>query len=438
MGIGKTKTSVFTMSVLTKNQAYDSSSNQEFEVDLKQALIWVARALDYVGVDDSHHSHRVAYIAYQCALALGWDNHQAEFCYFAGMVHDCGVSETREHMMLLEQLVPQDAKAHCIRGYHTLKQCRLLAQFATPILYHHTHWDELDQIDIPPFEKNVAALLYLADRLDFMRAHYVTNCHSDLVTLHEELIAECVLVNAGTLFHPEMCRAMVKLIMTDAFWFAMESEHIETIGMQFENIDWLQKQLSIEDLTSLGLFLARIVDAKSSFTYQHSQKVAELSRYLAKKMGLDEHEQEMIFIAGLVHDIGKLKTPDELLHKEGPLDKQEYTRIKRHTIDTELALHKVFPNAKIAEWASNHHERLDGSGYPYHKTAEALDVPSRIIAVVDVFQALSQDRPYRGRMTLQEIAIIMGEQVDSGKLCADVYQVLWSNRQACYELSVGM
>ncbi|WP_104024415.1 HD-GYP domain-containing protein [Vibrio hyugaensis] len=426
------------MSVLTKNQAYDSSSNHEFEVDLKQALIWVARALDYVGVDDSHHSHRVAYIAYQCALALGWDNHQAEFCYFAGMVHDCGVSETREHMMLLEQLVPQDAKAHCIRGYHTLKQCRLLAQFATPILYHHTHWDELEQIDIPSFEKNVAALLYLSDRLDFMRAHYVTNCHSDLVTLHEELIAECVLTNADTLFHPEMCRAMVKLIMTDAFWFAMESEHIETIGMQFENIDWLQKQLSIEDLTSLGLFLARIVDAKSSFTYQHSQKVAELSRYLAKKIGLDEHDQEMIYIAGLVHDIGKLKTPDEILHKEGPLDKQEYTRIKRHTIDTELALHKVFPNAKIAEWASNHHERLDGSGYPYHKTAEALDVPSRIIAVVDVFQALSQDRPYRGRMTLQEIAIIMGEQVGSGKLCAEVYQVLWSNRQACYELSVGM
>ncbi|WP_104041163.1 HD-GYP domain-containing protein [Vibrio hyugaensis] len=426
------------MSVLTKNQTYDSSSNHEFEVDLKQALIWVARALDYVGVDDSHHSHRVAYIAYQCALALGWDNHQAEFCYFAGMVHDCGVSETREHMMLLETLVPQDVKAHCIRGYHTLKQCRLLAQFATPILYHHTHWDELEQIDIPSFEKNVAALLYLADRLDFMRAHYVTNCHSDLVTLHEELIAECVLVNAGTLFNPEMCRAMVKLIMTDAFWFAMESEHIETIGMQFENIDWLQKQLSIEDLTSLGLFLARIVDAKSSFTYQHSQKVAELSRYLAKKIGLDEHDQEMIYIAGLVHDIGKLKTPDEILHKEGPLNQQEYTRIKRHTIDTELALHKVFPNAKIAEWASNHHERLDGSGYPYHKTAEALDVPSRIIAVVDVFQALSQDRPYRGRMTLQEIAIIMGEQVDSGKLCAEVYQVLWSNRQACYELSVGM
>ncbi|EGR3403586.1 hydrolase [Vibrio parahaemolyticus] len=407
-----------------------------FEVDLKQALIWVARALDYVGVDDTHHSHRVAYIAYQCALALNWDLKKAEFCYFAGMIHDCGVSETQEHKMLLDELIPQDAKAHCLRGYQTLKQCRLLSQFAVPVLYHHTHWDELQHLDLPEFEKDVAALLYLSDRLDFMRARYVMNCHCDIVTLHEELIAECVLANAGTLFNPVMCEAMVKLIMTDGFWFAMESENIETIGLNFKSIDWLQKQLTIWDMNSLGLFLARIVDAKSPFTYQHSQKVAELSRYLAGKLGLDEHDQEMLFIAGLVHDIGKLKTPGEILHKEGALSKQEYTRIKRHTIDTQLALHKVFPNAKIAEWASNHHERLDGSGYPYHKTAEELDIPSRIIAVADVFQALSQDRPYRGRMSQTQIAEIMDDLIEQNKLCAHVYEVLEQNMTACYNMSI--
>ncbi|ELA9338728.1 HD domain-containing phosphohydrolase [Vibrio parahaemolyticus] len=407
-----------------------------FEVDLKQALIWVARALDYVGVDDTHHSHRVAYIAYQCALALNWDLKKAEFCYFAGMIHDCGVSETQEHKMLLDELIPQDGKAHCLRGYQTLKQCRLLSQFAVPVLYHHTHWDELQHLDLPEFEKDVAALLYLSDRLDFMRARYVMNCHCDIVTLHEELIAECVLANAGTLFNPVMCEAMVKLIMTDGFWFAMESENIETIGLNFKSIDWLQKQLTIWDMNSLGLFLARIVDAKSPFTYQHSQKVAELSRYLAGKLGLDEHDQEMLFIAGLVHDIGKLKTPDEILHKEGALSKQEYTRIKRHTIDTQLALHKVFPNAKIAEWASNHHERLDGSGYPYHKTAEELDIPSRIIAVADVFQALSQDRPYRGRMSQTQIAEIMDDLIEQNKLCAHVYEVLEQNMTACYNMSI--
>lgn len=407
-----------------------------FEVDLKQALIWVARALDYVGVDDTHHSHRVAYIAYQCALALNWDLKKAEFCYFAGMIHDCGVSETQEHKMLLDELIPQDAKAHCLRGYQTLKQCRLLSQFAVPVLYHHTHWDELQHLDLPEFEKDVAALLYLSDRLDFMRARYVMNCHCDIVTLYEELIAECVLANASTLFNPVMCEAMVKLIMTDGFWFAMESENIETIGLNFKSIDWLQKQLTIWDMNSLGLFLARIVDAKSPFTYQHSQKVAELSRYLAGKLGLDEHDQEMLFIAGLVHDIGKLKTPDEILHKEGALSKQEYTRIKRHTIDTQLALHKVFPNAKIAEWASNHHERLDGSGYPYHKTAEELDIPSRIIAVADVFQALSQDRPYRGRMSQTQIAEIMDDLIEQNKLCAHVYEVLEQNMTACYNISI--
>ncbi|TOC11978.1 hydrolase [Vibrio parahaemolyticus] len=407
-----------------------------FEVDLKQALIWVARALDYVGVDDTHHSHRVAYIAYQCALALNWDLKKAEFCYFAGMIHDCGVSETQEHKMLLDELIPQDAKAHCLRGYQALKQCRLLSQFAVPVLYHHTHWDELQHLDLPEFEKDVAALLYLSDRLDFMRARYVMNCHCDIVTLHEELIAECVLANAGTLFNPVMCEAMVKLIMTDGFWFAMESENIETIGLNFKSIDWLQKQLTIWDMNSLGLFLARIVDAKSPFTYQHSQKVAELSRYLAGKLGLDEHDQEMLFIAGLVHDIGKLKTPDEILHKEGALSKQEYTRIKRHTIDTQLALHKVFPNAKIAEWASNHHERLDGSGYPYHKTSEELDIPSRIIAVADVFQALSQDRPYRGRMSQTQIAEIMDDLIEQNKLCAHVYEVLEQNMTACYNMSI--
>lgn len=126
-------------------------------------------------------------------------------------------------------------------------------------------------------------LLYLSDRLDFLRAHYATDCHSDLVTLHEEMIADSIMAHAGTLFNPDMCKAMVPLIMTDGFWFAMESENIETIGLGFDHIDWLQKQLTVQDLMTLGLFLARIVDAKSPFTYQHSQKVAEVARFLAEK-----------------------------------------------------------------------------------------------------------------------------------------------------------
>ncbi len=408
---------------------------QSFSVDLKHAIVWVARALDYVGIDDVHHNHRVAYIAYQCAKKLDWDDYHAEFAYFCGMIHDCGVSETKEHIKLLESLVPQDSQEHCIRGYHALQSCPPLTRFATPILYHHTPWQELTELDIPSFDKEVAALLYLSDRLDFLRAKYVQDCHNDIVTLHEEFIADCLREHSGTLFSPHMVTAISDLVLTDGFWFAMESYNIETIGLNFNSDCWSHQNLDIEEINALARFLARIVDAKSAFTYQHSQKVAELSRLLGEQFGMSAHDNEMLYVAGLVHDIGKLKTPDEILHKEGKLTEQEYARIKRHTVDTELALTKVFPNSKISEWASNHHERLDGSGYPYHKTAEQLDIPSRIIAVADVFQALSQDRPYRGRMSINEILPIMDDLVENNKLCAVVYETLRNNISDYYSLS---
>lgn len=419
-----------------KNNSLTTNSTPHFHVDLKQALIWVARALDFVGVDDLHHNHRVAYIAYQGAKALGWAQSQAEFCYFAGLIHDCGVSETKEHTRLMTQLLPEDAQAHCMRGYQALKRCGVLSQFANPILYHHTPWETLVQMDVAPFDKDVAALLFVADRLDYLRAHFTHDNHDDLVILHKQQISDCLRQQSGSLFSPNVCDTMERLVMSDGFWLAMESENIESLTLEFHSSHWTQQQLSIQDMCSLGTFLAHIVDAKSSFTYQHSQKVAELSRYLAKQMDLDESHQEMIYIAGLVHDIGKLKTPDDILHKPASLSDAEYCRIKRHTIDTELALFRIFPQSKIAKWAANHHERLDGSGYPYHKQAEQLDTPSRIIAIADVFQALSQNRPYRARMKEPEIAALMHNMVRQGKLCSEVYQILCAHFSHCYQLSV--
>ncbi len=123
-----------------------------------------------------------------------------------------------------------------------------------------------------------------------------------------------------------------------------------------------------------------------------------------------------------MHDIGKLRTPDELLNKPAALTPEEYTHIKRHTIDTELALGRVFPNSKICEWAANHHEFIDGSGYPYQKKGDLLDVPSRIITFCDVFQALSQDRPYRGRMTMEEKMEIISKMVTQRKLDKEVFR----------------
>ncbi|NVD06808.1 HD domain-containing protein [Vibrio sp. JPW-9-11-11] len=408
-----------------------------FSVDLKHALVWVARALDYVGIDDIHHNHRVAYIAHECAKRLNWPVQKQEFTFLSGLIHDCGVSQTNEHKNLISEIIPTHVQTHCSIGYHALNNCKLLTQFAPIILHHHTHWELLKDIELPSFEKDIAALVFISDRLDFLRAQYSKAESSDLVTLNKCEISNELTRRSGTLFRPEYVKVLNELVEKDGFWFAMEPENIESIPLQFTHLEWLQKNLSMQDLIQLGRFIAGIVDAKSPFTYQHSLKVAELCFYLAQGLNLPITTARMLYVSGLVHDIGKLRTPDDILHKPGKLTQEEYIHIKRHTIDTEIALQMVFPCSKIGEWASNHHEKLDGTGYPYNKTANELDLPSRIIAVADIFQALSQDRPYRGRLSAQEIVDIIKPMVDAGLLDQHVFQHLSEHLDRYYQISTS-
>lgn len=417
-------------------EAIRPKRDASFSVDLKHALVWVARALDYVGVDDINHNHRVAYIAYECAKLLKWDVKKQEFAFLAGLIHDCGVSQTREHEQLVSQLAPLDAEQHCAEGYKALNQCSLLSKFSSTVLYHHTYWSELQHVDISPYEKDIASLIFVADRLDFFRAQFIDSENLNLITLHKYQIIDLLQQHSGTLFCPKHVNVLCELASKDGFWFAMEAENIESISLGFKHLEWLQKDLSLRDLVQLGRFIAGIVDAKSPFTYQHSLKVAELCLYLARGLGLSDYDSCMLYVAGLVHDIGKLRTPDSILHKQGALTQEEYIHIKRHTIDTEIALKMVFPHSKIGEWAANHHEKLDGSGYPYNKTSSDLDLPSRIIAVADIFQALSQNRPYRDRLNELEIVEIMTTMVEDGQLDRNVFAYLLANVDECYQLSV--
>ncbi|MDD1780200.1 HD domain-containing protein [Enterovibrio sp. ZSDZ35] len=408
-----------------------------FQIDLRHAMLLFAKALDYVGIDDLYHGHRVAYTAYKCAERLGWPEKKVQFCFFAGLIHDCGVSQSQEHLLLLKEMVPQGAEAHCERGYEALYQCGVLASFANVIRYHHTPWEHLVHESITDDEKDVAALLFLSDRVDYLRAKYIGNCHENLVTLHQSYIAENIRTQAGFLFNDVMVEAMCGLILKEGFWFSMETDHIESLALSFDNDPNYDQLLTLDEMTEVAMFLAKIVDAKSPFTYQHSQKVADLSLFLGEKMDLSEREQAMIYVAGLVHDIGKLKTPDEILNKKGPLTSEEFVHIKRHTTDTELALNKVFPDSKICRWAADHHERLDGSGYPNRKIAEAIELPSRIIAVADVFQALMQNRPYRSALSSENALILMKEMVFKNKLDGEVMACLLSNIDECCAIATA-
>ena len=161
------------------------------------------------------------------------------------------------------------------------------------------------------------------------------------------------------------------------------------------------------ELQELMLDLVRAlvssVDAKDPYTCGHSERVAMLTRRLASDLGLGADEVERIYLAGLLHDIGKIGTPERILRKEGRLEPEEFRIIKQHPqvgYNILSGVHKLGP---IREVVLGHHERIDGKGYPRGLKGDEIPLLARIAAVADAFDAMTSDRPYRARMPLEQV-----------------------------------
>lgn len=189
------------------------------------------------------------------------------------------------------------------------------------------------------------------------------------------------------------------------------------------------------ELTDKVERFALIIDAKSPYTAEHSAGVARLSGFLAKKAGLDNIDCSKIEIAGLLHDLGKLNVPNSILEKRAKLDSDEMFFMRHHSYASFDILHTIKGLEDIAIWAANHHESLDGSGYPFHKTADEIDFESRIIAVSDIFQAMTQDRPYRYGLSQENIIKHLKQEVAQGKLDNVVVSIVEKHQDSCYQLS---
>jgi putative nucleotidyltransferase with HDIG domain len=157
-----------------------------------------------------------------------------------------------------------------------------------------------------------------------------------------------------------------------------------------------------------------IVDAKSSFTAAHSSRVTEVAVELGMLFGFDQDRLRTLRRAALLHDIGKLGVPNSILEKPGRLDGDEYLRVQQHPRHSFEILKPIRAFHRVADIASAHHERLDGKGYWRGLTASELDLDMRILAVADVFDALSAERPYREALPLPEVFAIMDREAGTG------------------------
>jgi HD-GYP domain-containing protein (c-di-GMP phosphodiesterase class II) len=171
-----------------------------------------------------------------------------------------------------------------------------------------------------------------------------------------------------------------------------------------------------EVILKLGELVSRIIDYKSPFTRRHSTGIAQKAWTMGKRYGYDQSQLAELFLAASLHDIGKLAIPTAILEKPGKLDEDEFNIIKEHVRRTYQLLEGVQGLEHIRDWASNHHEKLDGSGYPFGKKAEELDFNSRLMACIDIYQAVSEERPYHpARDHGSTMAILFG-MADKGQI----------------------
>ncbi len=182
----------------------------------------------------------------------------------------------------------------------------------------------------------------------------------------------------------------------------------------------------VDNVRNLVITLANVIEAKDKYTDGHTRRVAGISRFLGEKMGFDESRLSHLEIAGLIHDIGKVGVPEEILNKPGRLTSEEFDAIKKHTLIGENICRPLNSLQMCLDPIRHHHEKLDGSGYPDGISGEELSVESRIIAVADIYDALTSDRPYRIRMPMDEVKAIMLEDAGKGKLDVSIVDILFT------------
>jgi len=394
--------------------------------DLRHVIYALSDALDLVGVDDVAHGKRVGIMASECGRVAGRSDPETSFLFDLGMLHDIGVSSTRTHRSLVETFDWDGSQVHCEVGHALLKGFAPFHAMALPVRYHHTRWDKLVALDLPPQTRLDANLIYLVDRVDALAApHYADN---SLLLATDEIRARLA-DHAGSYFAPELVELFLEASRTEAFWLMLEPRSV-----QARLLDLLAQgreyPAEAEDLKRLAVIFARIVDAKSPFTAEHSIGVARVARFLAERLGVSAENCDKLEIAGLLHDLGKLRVPDEILDKPGRLDTRERKIINTHSYETFQILRNIAGFEEITRWAAYHHEEPDGSGYPFHLKADAMPFEARILRVADIFQAMVQIRPYRTGMSNEEVGGFIAGLAAEGRIDRGVAEVLLADLPA--------
>ncbi|WP_022847554.1 HD-GYP domain-containing protein [Desulfurobacterium sp. TC5-1] len=399
-------------------------------IDISKFLLAISSMNGLSDPAINNHNYRVAFISYLIGKEISFSN---EFLYnllVAGLLHDIGLLlvHIREDVALLKNPSAKETRKvhlHAEVGYELLRKFPYFSKIAKIVKYHHYSYQEAIENKDIPFS---AAIVNLADRIDiFIINNADTEQPYSNISRVLPKLEKFLKRQEGKIFSPKLVDIFLqKVSHQEAFWYEILNENclkesLERLLKSFDN------KLPSEAFYDLSQMLAYLIDFKSPFTATHSSGVAQTAASLASFFKFTSPDLKKIKIAGLLHDIGKVAIPLSILEKQGKLTEEEFNIMKSHVFYSYKIISRLNVDNDIIEWASYHHETLDGEGYPFRLTAKELSLGSRIMAVADIFTALREDRPYKKGLPPERAISIIDELSKKKKLDKRVVNVLRKN-----------
>jgi len=381
-------------------------------VPLFDLILCVSNALDLVSPQVSDHHKRVAYIAAEIAEAMHLPLESRDRLAIAGALHDVGALTLSDRLSALE-FETEKAMEHSVAGALLLASFQPFEEISVVVRHHHAHWKDretAERMGAPISPESY--LLHLADRISVLLPDRTE------VLNQVPWICRKIREQSGRMFDPVAVEAFLAMARKESFWFNLTSPGMD--NLLSEKVKRHTLRLDPDTLEQFGRLVSYIVDFRSPFTAMHSGGVAACAESLSTLFGFDTEKRRRMRLAGSLHDLGKLAVAAEVVDKPAGLNRSERSAMKGHSFYTYRVMEHVQGFEEINRWASLHHERLDGSGYPFHFKKSELPLGSRIMAVADVFTALTEPRPYRRGMDIPKVKTHLHKMARSAVLDEDV------------------
>ncbi len=386
------------------------------ETSIFDLVLCLAQAVDLVSPLVADHHIRTAQLAYGLGMQMRLPAEELRDLVLAAALHDVG-GLTREDRLGALAFEYQDPYGHSVNGYLLLRSFAPFRRSAEIVRFHHVPWQDgagvnFDGLPVP----RASHLLQLADRVAVL-----IDPRLDILEQVEGILQR-IRPQSGSRFDPSQVAALEALAEKEAFW--LDAIYLHELNSLNRRLAWPSIQTNEEDFVGLTNLFRRIIDFRSLFTATHSAGVAATAESLARLCNFSVEDCRMIHLAGLLHDLGKLAVPVEILEKTTALTAKEYDIVRRHTYFTFHLLEPLKIMDVVRVWGAFHHERMDGHGYPFHLEKNELPLGSRIVTVADIFTALTEDRPYRKGIGDQEALKVLADSSAHSRVDAGVVVLL--------------